>query len=333
MINAAFENTQELIAKAGRTKAAVLSKNITIREILFVLVFSISLFPWCTPPMALMLGFAVAVFMGHPYRQLNHKLTSWLLQASVVGLGFGINFMSAMKVSGEGFFLTATSIAGTMLVGTIVGKLLGNDRKASLLISSGTAICGGSAIAAIAPVIDASENQSSVALGTVFLLNAVALFIFPEIGQFFHMTQEQFGMWSAIAIHDTSSVVGAAGRYGSQALSIATTIKLARSLWIIPVAAMIAMGSGRNIKQIRIPWFIGLFIVAMLTHTFTPIPEMISKLVTGASRTGLTVSLFLIGSGFSMEVLKNAGWRSLLQGLLTWLAVSTASLFAVIGIM
>lgn len=198
------------------------------------------------------------------------------------------------------FFLTAASITVTMLFGSIAGKLLGNDGKASILISSGTAICGGSAIA---PVIDASEDQASIALGTVFILNALALFMFPEIGQMLHMTQEQ---WSAIAIHDTSSVVGAAGTYGSDALRIATTVKLARSLWIIPLAVLVASGTRQNVRQVRIPWFIGLFIAAMLVHSFVP------------------------GSAPVSGILSHAGWRSMLQGVLTWVAVALGALFAVL---
>jgi uncharacterized integral membrane protein (TIGR00698 family) len=330
MGNAVNGNAHPIAARIGQTTGTLLSKSITFREILFLLAFSASFFPWCSPPLALLIGLCVALFAGHPYRHLNHRVTSWLLQASVVGLGFGIDFMSAVKASGAGFILTAASITITLLVGSLAGKLIGNDRKASLLISSGTAICGGSAIAAIAPVIDASEEQSSVALGTVFILNALALFIFPEIGQLLHMTQEQFGMWSAIAIHDTSSVVGAAGNYGTESLRIATTVKLARSLWIVPLAALMAIGSRRNLRQVKIPWFIGLFVTTMLVHSFIPESASLSNLFSGAARKGLTVSLFLIGSGFSMAILKQVGWRSMLQGIITWLAVAFTALFAVL---
>ncbi|NTW83893.1 MAG: putative sulfate exporter family transporter [Chlorobiaceae bacterium] len=317
-------------ARLVEKASTILSKSVTVREILFLLAFSAAFLPWFNPPLALLLGLGIGMFAGHPYKQHNHKLTSWLLQASVTGLGFGIDFTSAMNVSRDGFFLTSVSITATMLFGSFAGKLLGNDGKASILISSGTAICGGSAIAAIAPVIDATEDQASVALGTIFILNALALFIFPEIGQMFHMTQEQFGMWSAIAIHDTSSVVGAAGSFGSDALRIATTVKLARSLWIIPLAAFVAFGTRQNVRQVRIPWFIGLFVGAMLVHSFVPGAAPVSGMLSHAARTGLTVSLFLIGAGFSLEVLKNVGWRSLLQGILTWIAVALCTLFCVL---
>ncbi|NTW64522.1 MAG: putative sulfate exporter family transporter, partial [Chlorobiaceae bacterium] len=193
---------------------AFLEKRITIREIIFLLLALFCLTPWASPPLALFLGLIAAQVTGNPFRKNSHTITSTLLQASVVGLGFGINFQSALNVGREGMLLTVASIAGTLLIGGLAGKFLGIEKKTSWLIASGTAICGGSAIAAIAPVIDADEQQTSVALGTIFILNAVALFLFPEAGAMLHMTQKQFGLWAAIAIHDTSSVVGAASRYG-----------------------------------------------------------------------------------------------------------------------
>jgi uncharacterized integral membrane protein (TIGR00698 family) len=222
------------------------------------------------------------------------------------------------------------------------------DKKTSLLISGGTAICGGSAIAALAPVIRAEERQVSVALGAVFILNSVALFLFPVMGHWLGLSQAQFGLWSAIAIHDTSSVVGAAGKYGPEALAIATTVKLARALWIIPVSAVAAVvfrrggrvagGDGQGGRQrvgvrpkVKIPWFIGLFVVAILVNTWAPLP-VVSTVIVGAAHAGLTLTLFLIGSGLSWQVLKNTGVRPLVQGVIVWVAIAGATLWAVMGV-
>ena len=214
----------------------LLDKSITTREVIFLLAVVFCLSPLISPPIALLMGLIIAQFIGHPYLHLNHKATHILLQVSVVGLGFGMNVTSALKAGKEGILFTIVSIIGTLVIGFFMGKFLKIEKKTSYLISAGTAICGGSAIAAISPVIKAEEKQISVALGTIFILNSVALFLFPFIGHQLNLSQSQFGMWCAIAIHDTSSVVGAANKYGPQALEIATTVKLARALWIIPVA-------------------------------------------------------------------------------------------------
>src|ERR1700754_2264505 len=223
-------------------------KHIRTRELFFAVAIFACLTPWVTPPVALLLGLGVALFVGHPFLHLNHKATHILLQVSVVGLGFGMNATSALKAGREGIVFTVASIVGTLTVGLLMGRFFRIEKKTSLLIAGGTAICGGSAIAALLPVIRAEERQVSVALGVVFILNSVALFLFPVIGHLLHLSQSQFGLWSAIAIHDTSSVVGAAGRYGPEALQIATTVKLARALWIIPVSLLAAVvfrgGSG-----------------------------------------------------------------------------------------
>ena len=214
----------------------LLDKSITTREVIFLLAVVLCLSPLISPPIALLMGLIIAQFIGHPYLHLNHKATHILLQVSVVGLGFGMNVTSALKAGKEGILFTIVSIIGTLVIGFFMGKFLKIEKKTSYLISTGTAICGGSAIAAISPVIKAEEKQISVALGTIFILNSAALFLFPFIGHQLNLSQSQFGMWCAIAIHDTSSVVGAASKYGPQALEIATTVKLARALWIIPVA-------------------------------------------------------------------------------------------------
>jgi uncharacterized integral membrane protein (TIGR00698 family) len=315
----------------------VLDKHSTIRQVIFILVVLACLTPWVTPPLALVLGLFIALFVGHPFLQLNHKATHLLLQVSVVGLGFGMNAVSALRAGREGFVFAAASIAGTLGFGLLLGRIFRIEKKTSLLISGGTAICGGSAIAALSPVIRADERQVSVAMGTVFILNSVALFLFPIVGHFLHLSQNQFGLWSAIAIHDTSSVVGAAGRYGPEALQIATTVKLARALWIIPVSLVAALffrdgnGAGHQRAKISIPWFIGLFIVAILLNTWLPLPALDHAIVQ-TSHAGLTLTLFLIGSGLSMQVLKNTGVRPLLQGIILWVLISVTTLWAIMSL-
>lgn len=328
----------------------VFDKHAGKRQLLFAVAIFACLTPWVSPPVALLLGLAVALFIGHPFLHLNHKATHILLQVSVVGLGFGMNAASAVKAGKEGIFFTVASIVGTLTVGLLMGRFFKIEKKTSLLIAGGTAICGGSAIAALSPVIKAEERQVSVALGVVFILNSVALFLFPVIGHLLHLSQAQFGLWSAIAIHDTSSVVGAAGRYGPEALQIATTVKLARALWIIPVSLLAAVffrqraasmaanshtGDGRvkgtGHTKIKIPWFIGLFVVAILLNTWLPMP-VISHAIVKASHAGLTLTLFLIGSGLSRQVLKNTGFKPMLQGILLWVLISGVTLWAIVSL-
>ncbi|WP_449398636.1 YeiH family protein [Chryseobacterium wanjuense] len=284
-----------------------------------------------SPPVALLMGLAVAQFIGHPYLQINHKATHILLQFSVIGLGFGMNFTSALKAGQDGILFTVVSITGTLIVGYFMGKFLKIDKKSSFLISVGTAICGGSAIAAVSPVIKAEEKQISVALGTVFILNSVALFVFPIIGHALNLSQTQFGLWSAIAIHDTSSVVGAAGKYGTQALEVATTVKLARALWIIPVAFLSTFLFKNRGNKIKIPWFIGLFMLAMIANTYFPFVKGFSHFLTGIAKAGLTLTLFLIGCGLDRTLLLNVGFRPLIQGILLWGIISGSALWAVMS--
>jgi uncharacterized integral membrane protein (TIGR00698 family) len=270
-----------------------------------------------------------------------------------------MNAATALRAGKEGLVFAVASITGTLGFGLLLGRLFHIEKKTSLLIAGGTAICGGSAIAALSPVIRAEERQVSVALGTIFILNSVALFLFPFVGHLLHLSQTQFGLWSAIAIHDTSSVVGAAGRYGPEALQIATTVKLARALWIIPVSLLAALffrprrsnapgHSGAHsanshsgipandsrptpTAKIKIPWFIGLFILAILLNTWLPMPA-ISHTLVQASHAGLTLTLFLIGSGLSMQVLKNTGVRPLLQGVILWALISVTALWAILSL-
>jgi uncharacterized integral membrane protein (TIGR00698 family) len=276
------------------------------------------------------MGLAVALLTGHPYSHLNRKITHLLLQASVVGLGFGMNMYSAIQAGKEGILFTVASITGTLCLGYLMGRWLNVEKKTSLLISSGTAICGGSAIAAIAPVAKAEEKQISVALGCVFILNSVALFIFPFVGHYFELSQTQFGLWCAIAIHDTSSVVGAASKYGTHALEVATTVKLARALWIIPLAFLVTFIFKNNSdKKISIPYFIGLFVLAVVANTYIAGVALISPYLVAIAKIGLTLTLFLIGAGLSRNVLLSVGFKPFLQGVILWVTISVTALYAV----
>lgn len=268
--------------------------------------------------------------MPHPFPSFNQKATQFLLKISVVGLGFGMNLFTAMKVGLEGVSFTVVSIATVLMLGYLLRRWLHINRKTSFLISAGTAICGGSAIAALSPVMKANEKQISVALGTVFILNSIALFVFPVVGHFFHLSQTQFGMWCAIAIHDTSSVVGAASRYGTEALQVATTVKLARALWIIPVAIGTALIFKTPKAKIQVPYFIGLFILAMVANTYIPLIRVWSADLISLSKTGLTLTLFLIGSSLSFSVLKSVGLKPFLQGVSLWVFISVMALIAIV---
>lgn len=311
-------------------KKSFLDKSITARELFFLSMLIFCLSPFISPPLALLLGLLVAQFIGHPYLHLNHKATNYLLQVSVVGLGFGMNAASALKAGKEGILFTIGSIFGTLIFGYLLGRIFKTDKKVSHLISAGTAICGGSAIAAIAPVIRAEEKQISVALGTIFILNSVALVLFPFIGEQLHLSQTQFGLWCAIAIHDTSSVVGAASKYGNRALEIATTVKLARALWIIPVTFFSSLLFRTKGAKIKIPYFIGLFVVAIILNTYVPFIQKISGSIIAISKAGLTVTLFLIGCGLSKKVLVSVGVKPVVQGLILWLLIATLALLTIL---
>ena len=279
------------------------------------------------PPLALALGLVIALTAGNPYAKKTSKLTKILLQASVVGLGFGMNLQKVVEAGRTGILFTVATIVGTLLLGYLLSRALRINAHTAHLISSGTAICGGSAIAAVGPVIGASDEEMSVSLGTVFILNSVALFLFPIIGAALHLTQKQFGVWSAIAIHDTSSVVGAASAYGKEALQIATTVKLTRALWIVPLTIGTALAFHRGGKtRVTIPWFIFLFVVASIIRTYVNGPWDIIVLI---ARIGLTLTLFLIGAGLSRRSLAAVGIRPLILGVLLWLAISMAGLWAV----
>jgi uncharacterized integral membrane protein (TIGR00698 family) len=276
-------------------------------------------------PIALLLGLIYGLTLPHPYSADSKNLSSFLLQASVVLLGFGMNLHEVVRAGRSGFVYTALGITFAMLVGLGIGRMLKVKSIPSLLISAGTAICGGSAIAAVGPIVGAGEEEMAIALGTVFVLNSAALFLFPAVGYALHLTQTQFGLWAALAIHDTSSVVGASAKYGAEALMIGTTIKLARALWIVPLALVIAMAKKAK-TRIKLPWFILFFCLAAVFSTYVPLFGSLYPKLSGLGKTGLTVTLFLIGSGISRATLKEVGVRPLLQGILLWMIVAIVSL-------
>ena len=277
-------------------------------------------------PFALAAGIAYGLTFAHPYQIDSRNLAKFLLQASVVALGFGMNLHEVIKAGRSGFVYTALGISFALAVGWTLGKLLQVREKSSFLITAGTAICGGSAIAAVAPILQADEEEMAVSLGTVFILNSVALLLFPLIGWALHMTQPQFGLWAALAIHDTSSVVGATAKYGAAALLVGTTVKLARALWIVPVALATAAIRKSN-ARIILPWFILFFCLAAVVNTYVPGFAVASKSLFTLGRLGLTATLFLIGTGISRATIKEVGWRPLAQGILLWLTVGITSLY------
>ncbi len=278
-----------------------------------------------SPPIALLGGLIYGFTVAHPFRAESKRLATFLLQASVVALGFGMNLHEVLRAGRSGFLYTAISITVAMLMGLGLGYLIRVEKKSAFLISAGTAICGGSAIAAVGPIAEASEEEMGVSLGAVFILNSVALFLFPLLGHVFHMTQAQFGLWSALAIHDTSSVVGATAKYGPTALAIGTTIKLARALWIVPLSLVTAI-SLKSKARIKWPWFILFFCLAALLNTLLPAFNSTFGVLNHLGKIGLTVTLFLIGTGLNKETLRNVGLRPFLQGLALWIVVGTGTL-------
>jgi uncharacterized integral membrane protein (TIGR00698 family) len=301
---------------------------VTLQKALFAAGVAFCLTPWCSPPIALALGLALALTIGQPFK--TAKLTKLLLQISVVGLGFGMNLQKVVEAGRTGILFTVATIAGTLLLGWLIGRALRVSRGTAHLISSGTAICGGSAIAAVGPVLGATDEEMSVSLGTVFILNAIGLFAFPAIGTALGLSQMQFGVWAAIAIHDTSSVVGAAASYGAEALQIATTVKLARALWIVPLTIGTALAFGRK-SRVVIPWFILFFLLAAVVRTYVPAPTELWSALVHIARVGLTVTLFLIGASLSRRSLAAVGIRPLILGVVLWIVISAAGLWSVIA--
>jgi uncharacterized integral membrane protein (TIGR00698 family) len=299
-----------------------------MRKILFFFGLIVSATGLLSPPLALVLGLAYGLSFAHPFETEARNLTRYLLQASVVGLGFGMDLHEVLRAGRSGFLYTALSITAAMLLGLALGWLLRVRQTPSFLISAGTAICGGSAIAAIAPIIHATEEEMAVSLATVFLLNSIALLIFPGIGRALQMTQTQFGLWSALAIHDTSSVVGATAKYGSLALAVGTVVKLARALWIVPLSIATAAVK-RSKARIQWPWFILFFCLAAVLATYLPQVSSAFVFLSRLGRIGLTVTLFVIGTGLSTETLRQVGVRPLMQGILLWAIVAVGA-FALI---
>ena len=305
-----------------------------LNKILFFALLVLSIF--VSPAVALFCGIALSLVMGAPYHKSSKFVSKYLLQIAVVGLGFTMNLHSSLEAGRQGIEFTIISVVGVMIVGTLLGRLLGIIPKLSYLISTGTAICGGSAIAATGPVVKANDNEMSISLAVIFTLNAIALFIFPPIGHALGLTQNQFGLWSAIAIHDTSSVVGAASIYGDEALSIATTVKLTRALWIIPLSIVSffifkrANSASDTKTKIYIPWFILLFVVAMIVNTYCHLPANLVEAIEVLSHKSLSVTLFLIGCGLSLSAIKSVGIKPVILGVALWIIISCVSLFAVV---
>lgn len=305
-------------------------QNERTRKVIFIGLAVLCLTPFVSSPIALALGFALAVLMGNPLEKHVHQYIHLLLQISIVGLGFGLKLDEALHAGKTGLMLTVASIISVMVLGYFLGKIFKLERSLSYLLSAGTAICGGSAIAAVSPIIKPGTKQISLALAIVFTLNSIALFVYPALGHLLHLSQEQFGLWCAVGIHDTSSVVGAASKYGDEALKIATTVKLARALWIIPVSLITMFIFKSKDSKIKVPWFIGYFILAILLNTYFPVMGQFSNSITSVAKSGLNLTLFFIGSTLSVEALKSIGFKPLLTAVLLWITISIGSLLYII---
>ncbi|MGA7460613.1 MAG: putative sulfate exporter family transporter [Candidatus Korobacteraceae bacterium] len=297
-------------------------------KLLFVAGLVFCLTPWASPPLALVAGLIFGAIATHPYPGPSRRFSKLLLQAAVVGLGFGMNLQEVLKAGKSGFLYTAISITFAMTLGMLLGKLFAVQPRPAFLISTGTAICGGSAIAAVGPITGATEDEMSVSLGTIFVLNSVALLTFPAIGLWLKLSQSQFGLWAALAIHDTSSVVGAAAKYGAVALAVGTTVKLARALWIVPVSLGTAAVKGSK-TRIQWPWFILFFCLAAVANTYFFPGAHAYHFLSAAGKVMLIVTLFLIGASLSPSALRKVGPRPLLQGVLLWIIVAVVSLEAI----
>jgi uncharacterized integral membrane protein (TIGR00698 family) len=309
---------------------STLTKQFRLSHLFFFLAIALSSLPWIGAPVALVIGIVFTNVFGNPYPKQSSSLVKKFLQIAIVGLGFGMNIDNAIQAGREGLLFTILTLVLVFFIAWVLYRIFGLHRKISYLIASGTAICGGSAIAAVAPLIQAKEKHISIAIGTVFILNAVALLIFPLLGNALEMSQHQFGLWSAIAIHDTSSVVGAAAQYGEEALEVATTVKLGRALWIIPLSLFTAFIFRSSGKGVKIPYFILYFILAMVIASYTPQFEEFYSWVSYLSKRLLVVTLLLVGMGLTAETIKKAGLKSMLFGISLWVAISVASLLVIL---
>lgn len=311
------------------------------RQALFFCAAAFCLTPWASPPMALTIGAVLALTHENPFARLGKRISSTLLQVCVVLLGFGMDLPVVLRAGASGAGFAAVTIAATLGLGWWLGRALNILPKTSALISAGTAICGGSAIAAVGSVIGVAEGEITVAMGTVFILNAVALYLFPVLGRALGMSQGQFGTWAGVAIHDISSVVGAASHYGLSALQTATAVKLSRALWIVPVACGAAYAfrpaksAARNVDpealpaekpRVKVPWFVGFFLSASVLRSYVPGVAEAAPALSHTATVGLTLTLFLVGAGLSAKTLRQVGWRPLLQGVTLWVFISAASL-------
>jgi len=293
---------------------------------IYVSISLVCLTKYITPPFALFLGLALALTIGIPFPKFNKKTSKYLLQVSVVGLGFGMNLLDSLKAGSDGMIFTLFSVVSVMFLGVMIGKWFKVSKVSSYLIASGTAICGGSAIAAVGPIAKANESEMSISLATVFVLNAIALFVFPVLGHWLNLSQHQFGLWAAIAIHDTSSVVGAGATYGEEALKVATTVKLTRALWIIPLSVFTSFYFKSKEDKISIPWFILFFILAMVLNTYVSIPSVLTHGIVSTAKQCLTLTLFFIGAGLSRSVIKSVGAKPLILGVSLWFFIAVISL-------
>lgn len=310
----------------------------SIAKVIYILLIALIIFPFnkidlpqISAPVALFLGLVFAFSFDNPCPKFNKKTSKYLLQVAVVCLGFNMNLHESLKSGSEGMLFTVVSVIGVMFLGVLLGYWLHINRKTAYLISSGTAICGGSAIAAVGPVLKANENEMAVSLGVIFILNSIALFIFPPIGHLLEMSQSQFGTWAAIAIHDTSSVVGAGEIYGEEALQLATLIKLTRALWIIPLALVTMFIFRDKTSKISIPWFIFVFVLAMVVNTYVALPEWLVDSLVWIAKRGMVVTLFLIGASLSLKSIKAVGVKPLLQAVILWVVISLSSLGVVMN--
>ena len=336
-----FMNQEQSIAPSGQPVTAAGGQ---VFRIAALVIAAACLILWASPPIALVSGILFALLIGHPFAHLNHAVTKWLLQTCVVLLGFGMNLPVVLHLGLDGSLFAAVTIGATLVLGWWLGKTLKLDGQTTALVSVGTAICGGSAIAAVSSVIAASEAQIAVSIGTIFLLNAIALYVFPPLGHLLHLSQGQFGLWAGVAIHDISSVVGAGLSYGTGALNTATAVKLSRSLWIVPLTLAIAFGVGQRARaaagpdngieksrvKIAIPWFIGLFLLASLMRSYIPAIQAWSPDISEIAHRGMVAVLFLIGTSLSIRALRAVGWRTVTVGLALWVFVSISSLAAIL---
>ncbi|CAZ95848.1 YeiH family protein [Zobellia galactanivorans] len=301
-----------------------------IAKITFLLMALIVFSGWVNSPTALLLGFGFTLFFNNPFKAYCHKAIHSFLKVSVVGLGFGMFIKETLETGKEGFMLTFLSITLTVGLGFLLTKALKLDKKLGHLITSGTSVCGGSAIAAISPVINAKSKAISIALAVVFLLNSIALFVFPAIGHYLHLSQHQFGLWCAVAIHDTSSVIGASIGYGDEALRTATTVKLSRMLWIVPLSILSMLVFKTKGEKVKMPYFILLFIGAIIVNSYQLIPAMASLTIVSISKKLLILTLFLVGSTLSIEDLRATGTRPMVLAVLLWVFISALSLLYIL---